>query len=145
MHPYDGRVVSNFIMQALLDQPITLYGDGSQTRAFCYVDDLIEGMMRLMNADDEVTGPVNLGNPNEVSIRALAERIREITGSSSELEDGPLPEDDPVRRCPDITLARARLGWEPTVDLDAGLRATITYFRTIAGASGASAGPPSAR
>jgi UDP-glucuronate decarboxylase len=132
MDSSDGRVVSNFIIQALADEPITLFGDGSQTRAFCYVDDLIEGMTRLMDADDDVTGPVNLGNPNEISIRALAERIREIAGSKSVLEEGPLPEDDPVRRCPDISRARARLGWEPTVGLDAGLRTTIAYFQNLA-------------
>jgi UDP-glucuronate decarboxylase len=145
MDSRDGRVVSNFIIQALADEPITLFGDGSQTRAFCYVDDLIEGMMRLMDADDALTGPVNLGNPNEVPIRALAERIREIAESKSALEEGPLPEDDPVRRCPDISLARARLGWEPTVELDAGLRKTVAYFRGLAGASDASAGQPGAR
>ena len=145
MDSRDGRVVSNFIMQALANAPITLFGDGSQTRAFCYVDDLVEGMMRLMDADDDVTGPVNLGNPNEIPIRALAERIREITGSTSALEEGPLPEDDPVRRCPDISRARARLGWEPSVDLDEGLRTTIAYFRTVAGADEASAGRPGPR
>ena len=145
MDSRDGRVVSNFIMQALANEPITLFGDGSQTRAFCYVDDLVEGMMRLMDADDEVTGPVNLGNPNEIPIRALAERIREIAGSTSPLQEGPLPEDDPVHRCPDIARARARLGWEPSVDLDAGLRTTIAYFQTIAGAGDASAGRSGAR
>ena len=145
MDSRDGRVVSNFIMQALANAPITLFGDGSQTRAFCYVDDLVEGMMRLMDADDDVTGPVNLGNPNEIPIRALAERIREITGSTSALEEGPLPEDDPVRRCPDISRARARLGWEPSVGLDEGLRTTIAYFRTVAGADEASAGRPGPR
>ena len=128
MHPDDGRVVSNFIVQALKNEPITLYGDGGQTRAFCYVDDLIEGAMRLMAAPDEVTGPVNLGNPHELSIRELADEIIEITGSKSKIEHRPLPVDDPVRRCPDISLAREVLKWEPKVPLKEGLGRTVAYF-----------------
>jgi UDP-glucuronate decarboxylase len=128
MHPDDGRVVSNFIVQALKGEPITLYGDGGQTRAFCYVDDLIEGAMRLMAAPDEVTGPVNLGNPHEMSIRELADNIIEITGSKSKIEHRPLPADDPVQRCPDISLAREVLKWEPKVPLEVGLGKTIAYF-----------------
>ncbi|MBM4409619.1 MAG: SDR family oxidoreductase, partial [Chloroflexi bacterium] len=118
MHPNDGRVVSNFIVQALKGEPITLYGDGSQTRAFCYVDDLIEGFVRLMAADDAVTGPINLGNPQEFSIRKLAETVIRLTGSRSRLERRPLPEDDPVQRCPDIGFAKRTLGWQPTVALE---------------------------
>ena len=128
MHPDDGRVVSNFIVQALKNEPITLYGDGGQTRAFCYVDDLIEGAMRLMAAPDEVTGPVNLGNPHELSIRELADNIIEITGSKSKIEHRPLPADDPVQRCPDISLAREVLKWEPRVPLEVGLGRTVAYF-----------------
>ena len=128
MHPDDGRVVSNFIVQALKNEPITLYGDGCQTRAFCYVDDLIEGAMRLMAAADEVTGPVNLGNPDELSIRELADNIIEITGSKSKIEHRPLPVDDPVQRCPDISLAREVLKWEPRVPLKEGLGRTVAYF-----------------
>ncbi|MCH9049695.1 MAG: SDR family oxidoreductase [Proteobacteria bacterium] len=128
MHPDDGRVVSNFIVQALKNEPITLYGDGGQTRAFCYVDDLIEGAMRLMAAPDEVTGPVNLGNPHELSIRELADNIIEITGSKSKIEHRPLPVDDPVQRCPDISLAREVLKWEPKVPLKEGLGRTVAYF-----------------
>ncbi|KRB81298.1 NAD-dependent dehydratase [Sphingomonas sp. Root710] len=131
MHPEDGRVVSNFIMQALTGQPITLYGTGSQTRAFCYVDDLIEGFIRLMDTGDDVTGPINLGNPHEISVRELAERVIELTGSKSEIVFEPLPQDDPTQRCPDITLARNRLGWEPTVPLEKGLREAIRYFEGI--------------
>ncbi|HXG29181.1 MAG TPA: UDP-glucuronic acid decarboxylase family protein [Nevskiales bacterium] len=129
MHPNDGRVVSNFIMQALKGEPITLYGDGSQTRAFCYVDDLVDGLMRLMNSDDEVIGPVNLGNPGEFTIKELAERVSRLTRSKSELVYKPLPSDDPTQRQPDIALARSRLGWEPKVDLETGLARTIEYFR----------------
>jgi UDP-glucuronate decarboxylase len=129
MHPNDGRVVSNFIMQALKGEPITLYGDGSQTRAFCYVDDLVDGLMRLMNSDDEVIGPVNLGNPGEFTIKELAERVSRLTRSKSEIVYKPLPSDDPTQRQPDITLARTRLGWEPQVDLETGLGKTIAYFR----------------
>ena len=128
MHPDDGRVVSNFIVQALKNEPITLYGDGGQTRAFCYVDDLIEGAMRLMAAGDEVTGPVNLGNPHEISIRELADTVIEITGSKSKIEHRPLPTDDPVQRCPDISLARKVLKWEPKVPLKEGLGRTVAYF-----------------
>ena len=128
MHPDDGRVVSNFIVQALKNEPITLYGDGGQTRAFCYVDDLIEGAMRLMAAPDEVTGPVNLGNPHELSIRELADTVIEITGSKSKIEHRPLPVDDPAQRCPDISLAREVLKWEPRVPLVEGLGRTVAYF-----------------
>ena len=131
MHPQDGRVVSNFIIQALQGEPITLYGDGSQTRSFCYVDDLIEGFIRLMAADDGVTGPVNLGNPHEISVRTLAERVIALTGAQSEIVFRPLPQDDPTQRCPDIGLARRMLGWEPTIALDDGLQATIAYFRDL--------------
>ena len=128
MHPNDGRVVSNFIVQALQGEPITLYGDGSQTRAFCYVDDLIEGFVRLMASPEEVTGPLNLGNPQEFTVKELAERVLALTGSRSELRREPLPSDDPTRRCPDITLAKGLLGWEPKTPLDEGLRRTIDYF-----------------
>ena len=133
MHPNDGRVVSNFIVQALRSEDITLYGDGGQTRAFCYVDDLIEGMIRMMDTPDGVTGPINLGNPYEIPVRALAERIVALTGSRSSIVHRPLPTDDPMQRCPDITLAREVLGWEPTVDLDDGLNRTIAYFRRLLG------------
>jgi UDP-glucuronate decarboxylase len=128
MHPADGRVVSNFIMQALEGKPITLYGTGEQTRSFCFVSDLIDAFVRFMNEDD-LTGPVNLGNPNEFTIRELAEQVIELTGSSSTLEFRPLPQDDPMQRQPDISLAKARLGWEPRVQLREGLRQTIDYFR----------------
>ncbi len=129
MHPNDGRVVSNFIVQALRGKPLTLYGDGSQTRSFCYVSDLIEGLIGLMGATDEVTGPVNLGNPTELTIRELAEKIIDMTGSESELEEHPLPGDDPMQRCPDIGLAKSALGWEPQVALEDGLEKTIRYFK----------------
>ena len=128
MHPDDGRVVSNFIMQALKGEPITLFGDGTQTRAFCYVDDLIDGFVRLMDAPDALTGPVNLGNPQELSIGNLAEKIVAMTGSKSKIILKPLPQDDPKQRCPDITLARSALGWEPVVPLETGLARTIAYF-----------------
>jgi UDP-glucuronate decarboxylase len=128
MHPNDGRVVSNFIVQALRNEPITLYGDGTQTRAFCYVDDLIEGFLRLMAAPDDVTGPINLGNPIETTVGMLAENIIALTGSSSEIVRRPLPVDDPVQRCPDIGRARDLLSWEPRVPLDTGLQRTIHYF-----------------
>jgi UDP-glucuronate decarboxylase len=131
MHINDGRVVSNFIVQALKDEPITIYGDGSQTRAFCYVDDLIEGCVRLMNAPDEVTGPVNLGNPVEMSIRELATKVIELTGSRSQLLIKPLPVDDPLQRCPDISLARRVLDWEPKVPLEQGLTRCIAYFDNL--------------
>jgi UDP-glucuronate decarboxylase len=128
MHPNDGRVVSNFIMQALQGHDITLYGDGEQTRSFCYQSDLIEGFLRLMATGPEVTGPINLGNPGEFTIRQLAELIIELTGSASKLVFKPLPADDPLQRQPDITLARTHLGWEPTVPLREGLVHTIAYF-----------------
>jgi UDP-glucuronate decarboxylase len=128
MHPNDGRVVSNFIVQALKGEPITIYGDGSQTRSFCYVDDLIEGFIRLMNTPKDVTGPVNLGNPSEFSMKELAELTLEMTGSKSKLTYLPLPQDDPKQRQPNITLAREHLGWQPTVPLRDGLRHTIGYF-----------------
>ena len=132
MHPNDGRVVSNFIMQALRNEPITIYGDGSQTRSFCYVDDLIEGLQKLMGTPDDFTGPVNIGNPGEFTIRQLAEKVIELTGSRSKLEMKPLPSDDPMQRKPDITLASEKLGWKPTVQLDSGLRKTIEYFKGVA-------------
>ncbi len=128
MHPNDGRVVSNFIVQALRNQPITLFGEGKQTRSFCYVDDLIEGIIRLMDSPDELYGPVNLGNPGEFTIRELADKIIELTGSRSTLTYEPLPSDDPLQRKPDITLAKTALGWEPKVHLEEGLKRTIAYF-----------------
>ena len=128
MHPQDGRVVSNFIMQALQGQSITIYGQGQQTRSFCYVDDLIEGLIRLMNAGDQVTGPMNIGNPVEMTIRELAELVIELTGSKSRLIHEPLPHDDPTQRRPDIGLARRTLDWEPRVALKEGLARTIAYF-----------------
>ena len=131
MHPNDGRVVSNFIVQALRNQPITLYGDGTQTRSFCYVDDLIEGFVRLMASPDELTGPVNLGNPGEFTMIELAEAVRELTGSRSPLVQAPLPQDDPRQRQPDISLAREALGWEPQVALQARLQPTIAYFERL--------------
>jgi UDP-glucuronate decarboxylase len=131
MHPSDGRVVSNFIMQALAGEDITIYGEGNQTRSFCYAEDLIEGMVRMMNSRPDFTGPVNIGNPGEFTIRELAEKVIALTGSSSSLIYRPLPEDDPLQRKPDISLARKELGWEPTVMLDEGLERTIEYFRTL--------------
>lgn len=131
MHPRDGRVVSNFVIQALKNEPITIYGDGEQTRSFCFVEDLIEGIMRTMAADDEFTGPVNLGNPTEFTIRELANTIIELTGSRSTLVEKPLPQDDPRQRCPDISLARERLGWEPGVPLKKGLSPTIEWFEEL--------------
>ena len=128
MHPNDGRVVSNFIVQALRNEPITIFGDGSQTRSFCYVDDLIEGFVRLMAAPDDVTGPVNLGNPGEFEVRQLAEMVVDMTGSRSPIVYKPLPVDDPTRRRPDITRASQQLGWQPTVPLHEGLGKTIAYF-----------------
>ncbi len=136
MHPHDGRVVSNFIVQALTRQPITLYGDGSQTRAFCYVDDLVEGLARLMNSPAEVTGPINLGNPVEFTMAELAELVLKITGARSEITHEPLPSDDPTRRCPDITLARQTLDWEPRTPLAEGLEKTIAYFDELLSRSG---------
>jgi UDP-glucuronate decarboxylase len=131
MHPNDGRVVSNFIVQALQGEDITLYGDGSQTRAFCYVDDLIEGFVRMMATGPEVTGPINIGNPHEIPVRELAERVIRLTGSQSRVVRKPLPEDDPTQRCPDIALATSVLGWEPTVELEAGLGRTVAFFREM--------------
>ncbi|MBS0314490.1 MAG: SDR family oxidoreductase [Proteobacteria bacterium] len=128
MHPNDGRVVSNFIVQALRGEPITIYGEGQQTRSFCYVDDLIEGFVRLMGTDATCTGPINLGNPGEFTIRQLAELVIELTGAASRLEFRPLPADDPMQRKPDITLARERLGWAPSIALREGLTRTIAYF-----------------
>jgi UDP-glucuronate decarboxylase len=128
MHPNDGRVVSNFIVQALSNQDITIYGEGRQTRSFCYVDDLVDGLIRLMGTSSEVTGPVNLGNPAEFTIRELAELVIDLTGSSSSLIFRPLPQDDPQQRCPDIDKARELLGWKPTVALRDGLLKTISYF-----------------
>ncbi|MEE4379902.1 MAG: UDP-glucuronic acid decarboxylase family protein [Candidatus Competibacteraceae bacterium] len=131
MHPNDGRVVSNFIVQALKNDPITIYGDGNQTRSFCYVDDLIEGFVRLMNSPDELTGPVNLGNPGEFTMIELAETIIKLTGSRSQLVHKPLPEDDPKQRQPDIRLARDQLEWQPSIPLETGLQHTITYFDAL--------------
>ena len=128
MYMLDGRVVSNFIIQALKNEPITIYGQGDQTRSFCYVDDLIEGLVRLMNSEKGFTGPVNLGNPVEFTIRELAEKVIDLTGSGSRLDFRPLPEDDPKQRKPDITLAREKLGWDPKITLDEGLPRTIEYF-----------------
>jgi UDP-glucuronate decarboxylase len=140
MHPNDGRVVSNFIVQALQGTPITLYGDGSQTRAFCFVDDLIEGFLRLMAAADHVTGPVNLGNPCETSVAELAELILTLTGSRSPITRRALPADDPVQRCPDITLASTLLAWQPTTPLADGLTRTIAYFDKLLSERPGSAG-----
>jgi len=131
MHPYDGRVVSNFIRQALANQPITIYGEGEQTRSFCYRDDLVEAIIRMMNNPDGFIGPVNIGNPGEFTIKQLAELVIELSGSSSKIQYGPAPQDDPQRRRPDITLARQKLGWEPTVPLREGLKQTIDWFKTI--------------
>ncbi len=128
MAPNDGRVVSNFIRQALCGEPITVYGDGTQTRSFCYVDDLIEGMIRMMD-QDEFIGPVNLGNPTEKSMKELAETVKKLTGSEAPIVYRELPKDDPKKRCPDISLAKQVLGWEPKVDLETGLRKTIEYYR----------------
>jgi UDP-glucuronate decarboxylase len=133
MHPDDGRVVSNFIVQALRGQPITIYGEGQQTRSFCYVDDLIEGFLRLMDSPADLPGPVNLGNPVEFTIRELAELVLELTGSPSKLVNRPLPMDDPMQRQPDITLARERLDWQPVVPLREGLQRTIAYFDALLG------------
>ncbi len=135
MHPNDGRVVSNFIVQALRGEPITLYGNGSQTRAFCYADDLIEGWIRLMAAPDDVTGPINIGNPVETTVAELAHKIIDLTGSRSKIEHRPLPVDDPTQRCPDISRARSLLGWEPKVPLETGLKKTIEYFDRLLGSN----------
>jgi len=131
MHPNDGRVVSNFIVQALRGEPITIYGDGSQTRSFCFVDDLVDGMVRLMNTDHSVTGPINVGNPGEFTMLELANAVLEITGSASTIEHRALPQDDPKQRQPNIDLARRELGWEPTIALRAGLERTVDYFRGV--------------
>ncbi len=131
MHPNDGRVVSNFIVQALKGNDITIYGDGSQTRSFCYVDDLLEGMTRMMNSREDFIGPVNVGNPNEFTILELAETVIRLTGSSSKLKFEPLPEDDPMQRQPDISLAKKELAWEPSIQLEEGLQRTIDYFKPI--------------
>ncbi|MBW8041909.1 MAG: SDR family oxidoreductase [Planctomycetes bacterium] len=131
MHPNDGRVVSNLIIQAVQNKPITIYGDGAQTRSFCYVDDQIEALIRLMNSPDDLIGPINLGNPTETSILELVQTIIELTGSSSSLEYQELPSDDPRRRCPDISQAKEKLGWEPTVPLKEGLTKTIEYFEEL--------------
>ncbi|ACL03352.1 UDP-glucuronic acid decarboxylase family protein [Desulfatibacillum aliphaticivorans] len=135
MHPHDGRVVSNFIIQALQNEPITVYGDGSQTRSFCYVDDLVEGFIRLMNSPDEVTGPMNLGNPGEFTILELAEKVISIIGSSSKISFLDLPADDPKQRKPDITQAKDVLGWEPKIRLEQGLLKTIAYFDNLLSSS----------
>ena len=132
MHPSDGRVVSNFIMQALSGEDITIFGKGSQTRSFCYVDDLVDGLMKLMSSREGFTGPVNIGNPHEFSIRELAERVVAMTNSGSNIVDLPLPQDDPQQRKPDISLARSELGWEPTIQLQEGLEKTIAYFEALA-------------
>ena len=137
MHPDDGRVVSNFIMQALRGQDITLYGGGTQTRSFCFVDDLVDGLLRMMDSGEEVIGPINLGNTHEVAVRELAGLVLELTGSASRLVLRPLPQDDPMQRCPDIARARQVLGWEPTTALRDGLAATIGYFKGLLRADGA--------
>jgi UDP-glucuronate decarboxylase len=129
MHPHDGRVVSNFIVQALQGQDITIYGDGQQTRSFCYVDDLVEGMMRMMDTEKGFTGPVNIGNPGEFTMLQLAEKVLQLVGSKSKLVHKPLPQDDPKQRKPIIDLAKSKLGWEPKVNLDDGLKETVAYFR----------------
>lgn len=131
----DGRVVSNFIVQALARRPLTIYGDGSQTRSFCYVEDLIDGLVRLMESPSELSQPVNLGNPAEITVRRMAELVRELTGSNVPLQYRELPQDDPTQRCPDIALARTRLGWQPVTPLAVGLRRTVEYFQALAGAS----------
>ena len=131
MHPNDGRVVSNFVVQALKGEPVTLFGDGGQTRSFCYVDDLVEALVRLMNSPLELTGPVNLGNPREFTVRQLAEMVIRLTGSRSKIEFRPLPTDDPKQRQPDIALARKALEWGPKTELEEGLKATIAYFRAL--------------
>src|SRR3954468_14511352 len=135
MHPNDGRVVSNFIVQALRGEPITVYGTGAQTRSFCYVDDLVEALIRLMNTPDDITGPVNVGNANEFTILELAEKVVALAGANSQIIRKPLPSDDPVQRQPDLTLARAHLQWEATTPLEEGLKRTIAYFRQKVGAA----------
>ena len=129
MHPNDGRVVSNFILQALDNRDITVFGDGSQSRSFCFVDDMIEGFVRMMAASDDFTGPVNLGNPNEFTILELAQKVIALTGSAAKIVHQPLPEDDPLQRQPNITLAKKQLGWEPKIQLEEGIKRTIQYFK----------------
>jgi UDP-glucuronate decarboxylase len=129
MHPADGRVVSNFIMQALKNEPITIYGDGSQTRSFCFVDDLVAGLIGLMDSGPGITGPINIGNPNEFTVRELAEQVIRLTNSTSKIVEAPLPQDDPKQRQPDISKAKRDLGWEPSIQLEQGLAKTIDYFR----------------
>jgi UDP-glucuronate decarboxylase len=131
MHPNDGRVVSNFIVQALMNKDITVFGDGSQTRSFCYVNDMIEGIVRMMEGSDAFIGPVNLGNPKEVSVLELAEKIINLTGTKSKIVFQPLPQDDPVQRQPDIQLAKEKLNWKPSIQLESGLKNTIGYFDQI--------------
>jgi UDP-glucuronate decarboxylase len=131
MHPNDGRVVSNFIIQALNNQDITIFGAGTQSRSFCFVDDLIDAMVRMMNAPDDFIGPVNIGNPNEFSILDLANKVIALTGSSSKIVYLPLPEDDPLQRQPNIDLAKERLGWEPKIQLEEGLERTVEYFKSL--------------
>ena len=131
MHPNDGRVVSNFVVQALQGKPITLYGDGLQTRSFCYVSDMVEGFVRMMGTGAEITGPINLGNPNEFTVRELAEQVIRLTDATSEIVEAPLPQDDPKQRQPDISKAKRDLGWEPSVQLEQGLVKTIDYFRNF--------------
>ena len=131
MLPNDGRVVSNFIMQALQNQPITIFGDGSQTRSFCYVDDLIRGFLGMMDAPNDVTGPMNLGNPGEFTIKQLAEKVVEMTGSKSEISYHPLPQDDPTQRCPNIAAAKKHLDWEPKIPLEQGLVKTVAFFEDL--------------
>jgi UDP-glucuronate decarboxylase len=145
MHPNDGRVVSNFIVQALRGDPITIYGEGQQTRSFCYVDDLIDGLVKLMNSPDDVTGPVNLGNPREFSIRELANQVISLTQSASKLVHKPLPSDDPVQRQPDISLARTLLQWSPSIPLETGLQKTIAYFRELIAETSAEQTAPAAQ
>ena len=128
MRPDDGRVVSNFIVQALSDQPLTLYGDGRQTRSFCYVDDMVSGLLAMMRTDSDTTGPINLGNPQETSVKELADSVMSLVGKSAPIVHEPLPVDDPQQRKPDITLARETLGWEPTTMLEDGLRRTVRWF-----------------
>ena len=131
MHPNDGRVVSNFIVQAIKDEPLTIFGDGTQTRSFCYVDDLIDGLIKLMLSSDEITGPINLGNPNEFSMTELANLVIQLTNSKSKINFYPLPEDDPKQRQPEINLAKSKLRWEPNIELSDGLKKTIEYFRKV--------------
>lgn len=137
MHPNDGRVISNFIVQALQNQPITVYGEGKQTRSFCYVDELIDGLIRLMSSGVDFVGPVNLGNPTEFTILEAAQKVIELTGSRSKIVFRPLPQDDPMQRKPDITLAKEKLGWEPKISLEEGLKKTIAYFDELLSSEGA--------